>query len=60
MLDDEALDCLGLNSDYEIELCLKNYEVAIGDELILSNDPTNLYYGRKRKVLTEEEKKRQE
>lgn len=58
MIDDEALDCLGLNNDYKTELCLKNYEAEVGDDLTLSNDPDNLYYGRKRKELTEEEKEK--
>jgi hypothetical protein len=57
LIDHEALECLALNYDFEIEQCLQNYEAAVGDELILSENPVDLYYGRKRKEMTEEERK---
>ena len=58
LVDDEVLECLDIGNDYEIELCLKNYEAAVGKELVLSvENPADLYYGRKRKPLTAEEEK---
>jgi len=50
---------LDLNKDYLTEKCLKNYEAALGDKLILSDDPTDLYYGQKRVKKTAEEKARE-
>jgi hypothetical protein len=55
MLDDEAFACMGLKYDYSIDQCLKAYEADVGDELTLSADPKNLYYGRKQVKKTDEE-----
>lgn len=59
ILDDEALFCLGLKYDFAIDNCLKNYEAA-SDELFLSDNPLNLYYGRKKIEKTDDEKEEEE
>lgn len=57
MLDDEAYACLGLKYDYSIDQCLKKYEEVVGTDLTLSDDPKNLYYGRKQIKKDEKEEK---
>lgn len=56
MIDDEAMTCLELRSDMSAELCLQNYEAQLGDQLILNDDPTDLYFGRKRAAVSAEGK----